>query len=62
MFFSFQMTKWFGSRSSKLLDVGARSVAKSFRCLELEPEPGPEIWVPDQLAQPITIRKLHLLR
>jgi len=43
------------------LDVGARSVAKNFKCQELEPEPEPEIRVPDPLLQS-TIRTLHLLR
>ena len=61
MFSSFQLTKTFWSRSHKLYDVGARSVAKNFRCLELEPEPESEIRVPDPLLQS-TIRKLHLLR
>jgi len=61
MFFSFQLTKSFWSRSHKVLDVGTRSVAKNFRCLELEPEPEPEIWVSDPLQQS-AIRKMHLLR
>ena len=41
---SFQWTKSFCSRSQNLLDVGAGSGAKNFRCQDLEPEP--EIWVP----------------
>jgi len=61
MFFGFQLTKSFWSRSRKFLDVGARSVAKNFRCQKMEPEPEPEIWLPDPLLQS-TMRTLHLQR
>jgi len=62
MFFSFQLTKSFCSRSQKFLDVGAGSRVKNVTCLE----PEPEIWVPAsppcfRLMQS-TIRKMHLLR
>jgi len=62
MFFSFQLTNSFCSRSQTFLDVGAGSRVRNFRCLE----PEPEIWVPDpqpclRLMQS-TILKMHLLR
>ena len=47
------------------LDVGARSAAKTFRCVELELQREPEIWIPDlqpyfRLLQSAT-RNMHLL-
>jgi len=43
MVFSFQWAESFRSRCQKLLDIGAGAGTKTFRYLEKEAEPEPEI-------------------